>query len=434
MKEIFNMHSSKATRFHYLDHMRGFIIVLVLLQHSVQGYAEQWGGELWFVNLPDRSRAFDIVFMWTDGFIMQGLFFLAGMFVLSSLNNRGWVSFIKEKFIRLFIPMIIGVTFLVPPLRYIRYEDLEEPGISYLTYWTEVYLTPSGISPAGFWFLAFLLVFTFIAAFTNQLFPIVTRAIAATTACLARRPYVGYIVIGLITAILIGFSDLIWGTYWWMGLNSLFGGTKETWVNAFLQLASARSNMLYSYIFFFIIGIGVANSMILTQTDIMEKASANVTKWIGLTFVLSVLYAFYNYTFEFSGAYSDEFRYYLRKGGDFSRAWPLLLDIAPRVLIRTTLHGFLCTAQIFTLMALFYRYANSGEGSQDIGSWASLGACSYGIFYIHEPMVTTMQQLLANIGLPISIKLIITFSITLTASWVITAKLLRKLPLMRRVF
>lgn len=416
-------------RFHYLDHMRGFVIALVVLQHAVQGYAEQWGGRMWFIDLPDRSRAFDVMFMWTDAFIMQALFFLAGMFVLPSLYRRGWASFTWEKIHRLFLPMLVGICVLVPPLRYLKYEQTQEPGIGYFDYWWNVFLTPENYSPAGFWFIAFLLLFTFLMAFSDLLMPFLTRLIGRITAWLAGKPILGFLIIAMIVSTLIGYSDIRWGTPWWMGLGDLVDVDETSWTRAFLHLFVARSNMLFSYIFFFILGVGVAQSELLTKTKIMEKGSENLGKWVALTTLLTIAYSWYNQAYIFDGAYSNDVNRYLGMGHSMSEALDLIREVAPGLLIRTTLHGFLCTSQIFTIMIVLYRYTN-----EDVGQWASLGVCSYGIFYLHEPIVVWSQYLFIHSAIPNGLKMTLVFTIALGLAWTLTAKVLRKLPVTKTIF
>jgi glucans biosynthesis protein C len=423
------MRLPQASRFHYLDHMRGLMIAFVVLQHAVQGYAEQWGGRFWFIDLPDRNRFFDVMFMWTDSFIMQALFFLAGMFVLPSLYRRGWLSFTWEKIARLGIPMILAIIVLVPPLGYLKYEANEEPGITYFDYWFHQFLTPEGIRAAGFWFIAFLLLFTFVAGTVDKVLPFVTRFIGRITSWLASRPVIGYVIVGTMTSALIGYSDLKWGTYWWMGLSNLFDFTRDSWFSAFIGLFVARSNMLFSYILFFILGLGVSKSELFTKTDIMERASEHWKLWLGLLLGLSFAYSWYNQTYLFDGAFNDEIRYYFAKGGQLDNAWPLIWDVAPKVLIRTTLHGFLCTTQIFALIVLLYRFTTPA-----MPGWNSLGLCSYGIFFFHEPIVVWTQYTLLHAGLPNLLKMLVVFSIALGLAWTFTAKVLRKLPVTRRVF
>lgn len=422
------MQANKTIRFYYLDHMRGLVIALVVLQHAVQGYAEQWGGRLWFIDLPDRSRAFDVIFMWTDSFIMQALFFLAGMFVFPSLYRRGWSSFTWEKISRLGIPTVLAIIFLVPPLGYLKYEQTQEPGIGYMEYWSH-FLTPSGIRAAGFWFIAMLLLFTLVAAIVDRTLPFITNFIGKATAWLGSRPIFGYLIVGGIAAILIGYSDIRWGTYWWMSVSDLFGGRDETWAQGILGLFAARSNMLFSFIFFFILGLGISKSEILTKTNIMDKASENWLLWLALTMVLSIIYSWYNQTYLFTGAFNDEVRYYIARGGTWANAWPIIWDVAPGILVRTTIHGFLCTAQIFTIMIILYRFTN-----KDGGWWASLGACSYGIFFFHEPIVVWTQYALRDGNFSNTLKMLLVFAIALSGAWIFTAKVLRKLPVTRRVF
>jgi glucan biosynthesis protein C len=433
MKGITMIQTSKVTRLNYLDHMRGLVISFVLLQHSVQGYAEMWGGRVWFIQLDNRSRVFDVMFMWTDGFIMQAMFFLAGIFVLPSLYRRGWLSFTKEKLVRLGIPLIFGVLVLVPPLQYLRYEEFQEPGIGYMDYWFNVYLTPEGLSAAGFWFLAFLLLFTFVTAFIDRFLPFITNSLGRMTSWLASRPVIGYCIVGAIVAALIGYSDIRWGTQGWMGLRNFFTPNDETWFMSFIDLFVGRSNMLFSYIFFFTLGVGVSKSNILSGNELMDKASEKWLTWLFLTIGLSILYSWYNQTYLYTGAFSDDIRMYLRKGGTMSNAWPLIKDIAPGLLIRTTIHGFLCTAQIFTIMTLLYRFTNK-PSDRGFSKWESLGACSYGMFVIHEPIAVWSQHILASTSLSTAFKMMVVFAIDLSVSWAFTAYVLRKAPLTRRIF
>lgn len=422
------MAAIEKNRLSYLDYMRGLMIVFVVLQHAVQGYAEQWGGRLWFIDLPDRSRFFDVMFMWTDSFIMQALFFVSGIFVIPSLNRRGWANFTWEKISRLGIPMVIAIIIWVPPLGFLKYEGTQEPGITYMEYWAH-FLTPDGLRAAGFWFIAYLLLFTFAAATIDRVLPFITRWIGNFTGWLASKPTLGYITVGLISAALIGFSDLRWGTYWWMGLADLFNMRESGWAGAILGLFVARSNMFYTYVFFFILGIGVSKCELLTKTNYIERAAEHWKIWLSLLIGLSIAYSWYNQAYLFDGAFNDEIRYFLYRGGQFKDAWPIIWDVAPGILIRTTLHGFLCTTQIFAIIVLLYKFTND-----NMPGWVSLGLCAYGIFYVHEPIVVWTQHMLENVGLPNFIKMLFVFGVALSASWAFTAKVLRKSPLTKHVF
>ncbi|MEN8236573.1 MAG: acyltransferase family protein [Pseudomonadota bacterium] len=407
------IHSTKAARFHYLDHARGFVILLVVLQHAIQTYAQMWGGNWYFVPTEmDRSHAFDAIFFFTDGFIMQALFFISGMFVLPSLQKRGWLSFTWEKIVRLVFPFVFGVIFLVAPLSYAKY-SLGNPGIGYFDYWFNIFFQQR-LQAAGYWFLGYLVMFTFTAAIFYSVFPFVIRLLGALAAWMVRRPILGYLVFAGLSALMIGISDLIWGTPWWLGFGKLF---------------YARANMLATYIFYFALGVGVRYAGVLSNKEVLQKMSVHWSKWVVLTAVLAVLYLSYCIFWMYDGAFSDEIVYHFAGGGTWVDVWPLMLDLGPGLLIRTTLHGFLCAAQSITLIVVLYRFTN-----KDIPFWTSLAACSYGIYFFHEPFVVWTQYYMLGSVLPAVIKACIAFIVGLGLSWLLTDKVLRKLPVTRRVF
>jgi len=67
-----------------LDRARTFIILLVLLHHSVITYT--WFGH----GDPMRWLGFDLVELFNDSFFMAFMFFISGLFVRDSLVRKGW--------------------------------------------------------------------------------------------------------------------------------------------------------------------------------------------------------------------------------------------------------------------------------------------------------------------------------------------------------
>lgn len=421
--------STKTSRLNYIDHARGLVIALVVLQHAVQIYASQWGGRLYFVAAPDqdRSRIYDVLFMWTDGFIMQALFFIAGLFVLPSLYHRGWLNFIKAKLVRLGIPMVFGIIFLTAPLRYLKYEENEEPGIGYFDYWFNIFLEPENITAAGYWFIGVLLVFTFIAAFIDTILPFIKNWLGHLSQWLCRHPVIGYLIVGGIAAVLIGVSDIIWGTYWWINMGKPFNLSPNSFWHYLFTPLSARANMFCSYIFFFILGIGFSRTNLFSNKEFMDKVSRSLFAWVILLILLTIAYGWYNQAYLETGAFSNEVPIHFYRGGTWGDAWPLIASVAPGILIRTTIHGFLCTAQIITLILFLYRYTN-----YNTGLWWSLGICSYGIYLFHEPIVVYAAYFLFDFGLPSWLSVLINFAIGLSISWGLTY-FLKRTPVIKKI-
>jgi len=440
------IHSTKAARFHYLDHARGFIILLVVMQHAINAYGQRFGHSSSFAPDVERSLYCDALYMLTDGFIMQALFFISGMFVLPSLQRRGWLSFSWGKTVRLIIPFFLGSLLIIPLHSFIKYSLASAEEVSYLDYWFNVYLFNFSyveIDPGltgfrywldylfqgfaagrrqsgGYWFIGVLTIFTFVAALVATLLPFVIRLLGDFVSWMVRRPILGYLSFAGITALLISISDIVWGT-----TNSVDLGTSLLWM---------RANMFMSFIFYFCLGLGVRASGILTQENMLEKMGAHWHRWVVLTVVLSVLYAGYIVLYMNDGAFSNKTVFNFNHKGVWNleawiSGWPLLHDVVPGLLVRTMLHGFLCTAQTITVIVVLYRFTNN-----ELPFWTSLATCSYGIYYFHELIVVWVQYIMHGSALHISFKVIISFTISLGLSWLITYKVLRRLPLTRRVF
>ncbi len=94
------------------------------------------------------------------------LFVISGMGTYFALNKRSSWQFSKERIIRLFIPLVFGMIFIVPPQVYIeRITDHDFSG-NYFSFWKEVAFI--GVYPEGnlswhhLWFLPYLLLFSLI--------------------------------------------------------------------------------------------------------------------------------------------------------------------------------------------------------------------------------------------------------------------------------
>lgn len=89
------------------------------------------------------------------------LFVVSGMGTLFALSRRSGGKYIKERFIRLFIPLLVGVLLIVPPQVYIERIVNGQTDSSYWQFWPTIF---EGVYPSGnfswhhLWFLPYLLV------------------------------------------------------------------------------------------------------------------------------------------------------------------------------------------------------------------------------------------------------------------------------------
>ncbi len=161
------MNDSK--RINFLDALKAFIILLVVFYHvlmayiiypiipmfihdrfihSIQNYYSE-GEKLFFLTLLLVVNA---------PTMMSIMFFIAGYFALAPLIKKGASQFLKDKFVRLGIPFVLGTTVLAPLAAFIAYLP-RGTRVNYFAYWFLRFFRPNEFSQYHFWFLGVLLLF-----------------------------------------------------------------------------------------------------------------------------------------------------------------------------------------------------------------------------------------------------------------------------------
>ena len=94
------------------------------------------------------------------------LFVISGMGTFYNVSKRSGLAFFKERFVRLFIPLVVGMIFIVPPQVYFERLDKGQFVGNYFEFWTTkafIGTYPNGnISWHHLWFLPYLLLFSFV--------------------------------------------------------------------------------------------------------------------------------------------------------------------------------------------------------------------------------------------------------------------------------
>ncbi len=149
-------------RRHDLDALRVIVFGLLILYH-VGMYFVPWG---WHIK-PDTTQS---ILAWPMLFLNQWrlhiLFIISGMGTYFALGYRSRWQFIKERFIRLFVPLAFGILLIVPPQVYIERVSNDGYDESYIHYLLQDAF--DGIYPTGnfswhhLWFLPYLFLFSLI--------------------------------------------------------------------------------------------------------------------------------------------------------------------------------------------------------------------------------------------------------------------------------
>lgn len=402
-------------RLHYIDHLRGFMFIFMAIDHSLHAYANHWR-HFWFFRDYQGNKIFDALYLHDQVIIMPMLFFIFGMFVLPSLQHRGFIGYWKERLLRLGPIYLFGVPFIVPILAYPKYKVYTEPGIGYWEYWWEIFLGER-LQAGPFWVLHAIIGYTVVLICLYYALPSVHRGLTRAFRWCVDRPMAGYICFGLMSSFILGVSDILWGAPWWTNFGFIF------------SLQSSRMLLIMLY---FLCGSALMQSGLFQDEKKMNALANQWPTFLFLYIPLAGTFMLYSVGYH-DEAFNEDIHTLARTHGGWIEAWPLISvifwDAAPGVLIRTTLFGFLCMTQALLLISLFKRFFR-----QPTPWFTSLARNGFGIFIIHESIVVWTQYSLLNIDLPLFVKFLITAIFGISLAWVISAKILLKVSFLERIF
>lgn len=158
-----------SQRLYFVDHVRVVLTILVILQHLALTYGAVGP---WYYQEP--VPAFSVtetvltLFILVNQAFFMGLFFLiSAYFIPASFDRKGSRGFVKDRLIRLGIPLLVYCIFLNPlaMLGY-RFSNSDGNWVTSLPYW-QFYIV--GMTPGPLWFVQALLLFTVIYALWRHL-------------------------------------------------------------------------------------------------------------------------------------------------------------------------------------------------------------------------------------------------------------------------
>lgn len=153
-------------RENWIDYLRSFIILTVVIHHAALSYTTfaHCNEDAYILSshpIVDTQRwiGFDILVYFNDIFFMSLMFLLSGLFIISGLKRKGAGLFISDRFRRLFIPFIIGVTVIALIAYYPAYISYHD---SNLGNYIVDFFTNEFWPPGPAWFLWVLFIFNLI--------------------------------------------------------------------------------------------------------------------------------------------------------------------------------------------------------------------------------------------------------------------------------
>jgi surface polysaccharide O-acyltransferase-like enzyme len=367
-----------------LDRTRTFLTIVVLIHHAVIPYTYfgHTDGKFWV--------GFDAVVLATDSFFMAMFFFLSGLFVWPSLSHKTPGSFFRGRVLRLGLPFAVAA-FTIIPIAYYAIE-LRHSNMSFPAFWWKTVTV--GPWPSGpLWFLWVLLAFDLSASLLYRVSPHLLDPINRLSVRGRERPVEFFLFFLAITMILYVPSRVYFGPNHWFEFGPF--------------AVQASRVLLYAAYFFIGAGIGAANfgKGLLSPEGRLANGEWG---WIVAAFIpYCLLWVLIYIKREILGNPDVLPDWYEASYGIFFAAFS--------------------AAILFAIQAYFLRFKQAGWSVLD-----PMQRDAYGIFLVHYAFALWVQYWLFEFDLTAITKVLMGFTFTLVASWMLTA-LLRKVPGASRV-
>jgi glucans biosynthesis protein C len=364
-------------RLYYLDNLRAVAVLAVLLLHTSICYmvaAPPW----WYVVDPDVSAVFTVIVLVVDVPTMSAMFLVAGYFAAPSWRRRGTAGLVREKLIRLGAPWVFGALVLAPAVTYLSYVSRGIP-MPYLQFWATDFWGPM-YQQSVYWFLGVLLALFLLLAVALRVRPALGERHPAPAAAPWR-------------AVLAVFAV---GTLAAAALSPFFG--LDDWKSVgWLFLVQPARVALYPA--FFVLGIHAERQGWLAG----DGWRPNVKVWIPAAAVTGLAYLALRVT-----AYSTA---------------------VPARLLGGALFTAFCVAGVLAAVAGFSRWGDSSART-----WRALADNAFGIYYVHPLVLYPGAWLLVGLAILGPLKAVILLVVTIALSLAISAGVLRRAPVLRRMF
>lgn len=143
-----------------LDLLRVALVALVICHHAACAFGD--AGSWYYVLEPPEGMVGVLLFaMFTavnQSFFMSLFFFLSGYFTAPAYDRKGAATFLKDRAIRLGIPLLVYFFVLNPNVQYLARRFSGEANEGYLAWMQSDWLAATGSGPL--WFVVTLLIFT----------------------------------------------------------------------------------------------------------------------------------------------------------------------------------------------------------------------------------------------------------------------------------
>ena len=378
--------SSPGARLFFVDNLRILLIVLLILYHAAITYVAP--GYWYYSETPSSDFAVLVLSLFTSvnqAFFLGFFMMISGYFTPGSYDRKGPGSFVKDRLLRLGIPLVFFAIVIDPLIEYAVAANAGGFGGSLWDFLTRYVGDYDGLSVGPLWFVETLLIFS--GAYV--LWRLATPAPVVRQHTDSRVP--GNLVIAAFALLLgvVTFAVRIWlPVGWWYVLLNL-------------PLSDYPK-----YIALFIAGI-----VAYRHNWFMQISKARGRLWLGVAIISVVLLPIL-----WVGAGVFE--------GDIA---PLLGGIHWQSLVFSVWQQFLCMGMVIGLLVLFRERLNhQGKLAR------AMAASAYTVYIIHAPVLVFLSLTFQSVSALTLVKFTLIAPIAVVLCFSL-AGLVRKLPLARDI-
>lgn len=162
MSKLVHMNKNRIA---YIDNLKVFLTILVVAHHAAQAYGPTGG--VWLVQDSDSIPWLRSLFFLNASYMMGLYFFISGYFSSISISGKGGFLFLRDRLIRLGIPLIVFIFLIFGPLHY----KLSNGEGNYFVFLLDLYANQPPLATGHLWFVASLLAYSFLLWMGHWLLP-----------------------------------------------------------------------------------------------------------------------------------------------------------------------------------------------------------------------------------------------------------------------
>jgi glucan biosynthesis protein C len=380
----------KRTRLFFVDNLRVLLTVIVVLHHLAIVYGAS--GDFPYKEAQPDDLASIVLSLFTAvnaPYFMGFFFMISGYFVPGSYDRKGLGLFLKDRLLRLGIPVLFYIIVIHPLLGYALAVIVRGFAGSFWGYYVRHVRGYSdyGLGVGPMWFIVVLLIFTIVYGLWRRL----AKPTANQSQSDSKTP--GNMAIAVFA---LGLGLVTWVVRIWYPI--------DRWVTILLMPIEIAH--LPQYIILFVIGIvAYRRNWFVGISDAVGKL------WLGIAIVCIVLLPII-----FVAGGVMEGKVDLFKGGVHWQA-----------VVTAFWEAFLCMGMVVGLLVWFRKRFNQQ------GTLAkAMSASAYTVYIIHQPVLIFLGLVLSGIRLPHLLKFALIAPVAVALCFLLS-NYIRKLPFARSI-